>query len=683
MARVVNEAQGVPYFIEELAQYACENSFQDRSHISLDEALWLRVQALSNPLRALLEAVAVFGRPLAVDTALDAAALTGADRYAFATLRKSKLVRSGATADQTAVDTFHDRVRDVVRRRMQPELKRAWHTRLADALERAVRADAEALAVHHLGADRPERAAPWFVRAAEQSAAALAFDRAAAQYEAALAAGAWPDEKRRLLEIQLGDALANAGRAEAAARVWEKALPRDASAPEALELKRRIGYYYCVAGRQDAGRAVFADVLRPWRASLPRTSFGAMLSLARSQTKLRLRGMDFRERAGASEQALRQIDVLWSVGSSIAIFDLITGYHFMTRCLECSLNAGEPWRLGRALAFQAALEAAAGRVARSDQLLAKCESIASRIDDPHLRGMLEMGRGIRNGCRSEFRGACERLEQAARIFREQCTGVAWELATTHQWWLYMLQSVGDYALTRRLSAELMRQAGERGDLLTVANVCSLTAPHLCLLDDDPQAALEALNSAAPGPRGTPHRLLSEISRMYIDIYAGRAESAYQLVRQQRWQMAWFLRIMPPTTRVQYLYAMGCCALAAADSSAHPQPYIRAAEQCAKKLKSERDMPITEGLRRILLAGVAAARGESEQALEYSFAAVERLEVLESVTLAAVMRRRAGQLRGGEAGARQIAEADQFLASRTMRRPEKIAATWAPGFRRYS
>jgi hypothetical protein len=335
------------------------------------------------------------------------------------------------------------------------------------------------------------------------------------------------------------------------------------------------------------------------------------------------------------------------------------------------------------MAFQAALEAAGGHDRRAEELLAKCHSIASRIENPHLLGMLEMGRGIRHGCRSEFRVSREHLERAARIFREQCTGVAWELATTNQWWVYMVHSMGDYVEARRLCADLLRQARERGDLLTVANLSTNTASHLHLLDDDPQAALETLESVDPGRGGTPHRLLSEINRMYIDIYAGRALAAWERLRKERLKLALILRIVPPTTRVTYLNAMGCCALAAADVAIDPRPCIRAAADFADWLKRDQALPMAEGFRLAMLAGVAAARGQTEQALEWASTSAERFRVLESVTIAAVMRRRAAQLRGGEAGARAVEDEDAFLRSRTMRCPRKVADTWAPGFKNYS
>ena len=103
--------------------------------------------------------------------------------------------------------------------RLEPEVKRDHHRRLALVLEASGSADPEVLGVHFLEGGQPDRATDHFVRAADQAAEALAFDRRPACITARdLQPAEVAASDIYWLNSRMGDALANAGRgAEAAA----------------------------------------------------------------------------------------------------------------------------------------------------------------------------------------------------------------------------------------------------------------------------------------------------------------------------------------------------------------------------------------------------------------------------------------------------------------------------------
>ena len=71
-------------------------------------------------------------------------------------------------------------------RGFEPDVARSHHHRLALVLEASGQADPEVLGLHFLGAGLPERAAEFFVVAADQAAEMLAFECAATLYRRAL-----------------------------------------------------------------------------------------------------------------------------------------------------------------------------------------------------------------------------------------------------------------------------------------------------------------------------------------------------------------------------------------------------------------------------------------------------------------------------------------------------------------
>src|SRR5207244_12444142 len=119
------------------------------------------------------------------------------------------------------LDCYHDRVRQTVLGSRSGEALRDRHARLARALEGAPARDLERLAQHFGAAGDRRRAASYAALAADQAAAALAFDRAARLYGEALEAA--DVAERRSLLVRLGDALAGAGRGVEAAGAYDDA----------------------------------------------------------------------------------------------------------------------------------------------------------------------------------------------------------------------------------------------------------------------------------------------------------------------------------------------------------------------------------------------------------------------------------------------------------------------------
>ena len=99
-------------------------------------------------------------------------------------LRASHLIRSSGSSER--VETYHDRIREVLAGWLEPAAVRQIHSSMAASLVARGSDDCEALFEHYRGAGDPESASTYAGLAAEKAGAALAFDRAASFYRHAL-----------------------------------------------------------------------------------------------------------------------------------------------------------------------------------------------------------------------------------------------------------------------------------------------------------------------------------------------------------------------------------------------------------------------------------------------------------------------------------------------------------------
>jgi hypothetical protein len=377
----------------------------------LDEMLGHRVSLLPDDARRLLEVIAVAGQPVPQELAAQAAGLQGNAEKALSLLRSCNLVRTGGMRPLDPVETYHDRIRETAARRLAPGQLRRVHERLAVSLETTNRPDPEALMVHWQGANKPDRAARYAAVAAARAAEALAFDRAADLFCFSLQRLGADDPARRGLQTQLGDALANAGRAPEAARAYLDAAV-GASSPEGLELARRAAEQLLISGHSADGRRVAGSVLKAVGFKLPSTPQRAVLSLLLQRAKIRLRGVRFRERdeSGIPEDTLRRIDTCWSMGIGLSMVDTTIGAIFTARYLLLSLAGGEPRRTARALAFEGIHRASIQvRSTAATRLIETARALAQRIGDPHVEGFTLLMGGVASAT------DCERMSIAHHL----------------------------------------------------------------------------------------------------------------------------------------------------------------------------------------------------------------------------------------------------------------------------
>ena len=612
-ALIARESGGHPLFLLELARTAHLRPAAHAS-VTLDGVLRAQMDAFAPPAIRILRALAIASAPIPMRTLRRLLALDG--RMAIELLdrlRAARFVHSSVERGDEVVDIAHDRIRQVVRAATSPADARELHAELAEAFEdggSSLRA-----AGHWSEAGRADRAAVHFAAAAQRAAEALAFDRAAEHFQVALALGDWSEERGRELLVGLADSLANAGRgAEAAPHYLEAA--RTAPPLRALDLRRRGAEELLRSGRLDEGRAVAAEALAD--AGL-RFSRSPLRSLVWQRVVLRSRGLRFRRRQAEeiAPRELARVDLCWSLSSGLGLMDPVQGAHFQSRSLVLALRAGEPFRVARGIAGEAAYAAAQGDGRRAQALLAEATEIARTLSLPEATGIVSLMSGLAGHLGGTFAPALADLIAAERIFRERCVGTAWELTAVRHFMLECCWYLGELARFRTATLEGLKEATDRGSVYATTTLRTGLANAIWLLRDEPAQALADAERAMQGWTAHGYHIqhwYELFARTQIDLYNGDGAAAHARVEKGWSDLRRSNLLRMQHTRVVAIHMRGRAALAAAAGVAGGERAARLelARRCARGLA--RDSRGWGGAFRALLqAGVARAEGRAEAA----------------------------------------------------------------------
>jgi hypothetical protein len=684
VAAIASEAGGHPLFIDELVRHALAEGGHAPGRLLLEEALWTRISRLDGPLQEVLELMALGGGPMLKETLARAAAVDFGEFSKHALrLRLANLVRvSGAHAD--SLELLHDRVRESVLAHLAETRRQVLHRRLAVTLEASGRAEPEALAVQWRGAGESVRAVRYLAMAGDQAAGALAFDRAARLYGQARELRPERNAETRGLSAKLARALANAGRGAEAADAYLHAA-EGANAAESLDLQRRAVEQYLISGHLDQGLDRVRTVLGAIHMQFPPTPRRALASVLWTRSRLRLRGLSFRQRdvSEISVSELSRIDICWSIALGLAVCDNIRGIDFQTRALLMALHAGDPYRICRSLASEATAGAIAGSRAarRSARVLARASALATSLDEPYLVGLVTGASGMVAIMEGRFRAAWELCSSSEGLFRERCTGVAWELDTMQifgLWSLFFLGEIGE--LYRRASQKLVEAQEERGDLYAATNF-RIGAPNLAwLLCDGPEVARRQSSEAMArwSQQGVHVQHAFDLfSQAHLDLYEGCGQTAYQRILA-RWadiRSVFLLKIQ--MVRVPLEELRGRTALAAAIAKpAERRKLLGETASMVRRLRREK-VGYAGAMAQLLHAALVSVGEDPQAALPLFDQAAEALAAADMKLHATCARRRRAELAGDAASVRGC---DDWMRGERVLDPARTAAMLVPGVR---
>jgi len=677
---IVREAAGNPFLVEQLVRYVALQP--PGGGMSLGDALDARLAQLPSGARTLLETLALAGQPLDATVARDVAGLTEDERQLVTLLQAERWLKTTSRGER--LELYHDRIRRALLARIDPARMPVMHLSLATAMEARRTDDPETLYEHYLEAGQVARAQSCARQAAVKAARALAFERAALFYRRALALTPGGGADARSLYAQLGEALANAGQVRDAAEAYSDAAALS-SASDALELRRLAAEQFLIGGRIQEGLDMLKSVLAAAGLGLPKTTGRAVVSLLWHRIWLRLRGLRFVERpADAIPSAqLARIDVCRTVAEGLGHLDTLRAADFQTRHLLLALRAGEPDRLARALALEGGFTAALGGRSRwYGRLLAEAEGLGRRIQSPHALGLRAVMAGMAAYFAGEFERARDATKQAEGLLLEHGVGVAWELVTARFYHTLSLYYLGEVEELTRCRAAFLKDAAERGNRFATLMFSTGPTNATWLFADDlagaRRALAEALAEWPERPFGSPH-YMAMTARGRIELYAGTPQNGWEVI-ERSWpalRRTGLLRIQ--SVRIAGRQIRAACRIGASRATpAAAAPLLAAAERDARAIAGE-GAPYSAPTAALVMAGVAARRGDQAAAARALRAAVTGFDACGMTLLLAVSSRRLGEVVGGDAGGTLVHQANLWMTGHGVLNPDRTTATLAPGF----
>ena len=623
---ILREARGNPFLLEQLARYASTSDQTATTGITLAIMLDERLRRMPTGARQFVDALAIAGQPINAEVVYQVAELSGDELPLVSSLRAAQFLRTGGAEHR--LELYHDRIRHTLASQLAPNKVTQIHRRLAQAIEGRGIDDPEALFEHYLCAGERVRAATHAAVAAKKAASALAFDRAAGFYRRALELA--PARGAELVDLKRGlaDALVNAGRPAEAAQAYLD-VAEVATAAHSLEFKRRAAQQLLMGGHIKEGLELIRSVLAAVGFTLPAGPKRALISLLMKRLQIRLRGLNFTERDASqiAEADLVRIDTCWAVAAGLGAVDLIRGADFQSRHLLLALRAGEPFRVARAMAFEAAQTASRGAPARKRalQIAHRAEELAQRVGHPHAIGLSIWASGVAAYLVGHWKNAATLCERAAEVLRDQCTGVTWELTIANRFMLSAMLNMGEIGEVSRRAPVLLAAALEQGNLFGAMDIRTRLNMIWLAADDPTRARAEVIDALKDWPHEGFH--LQHYTSMHalaqIELYTEDAEVAWKHIQGQWRTLEDSMLMRIQILRIEAMHLQARAALASAPRSNEKARRLKAAERLARRIEREHVAWATPFVQ-LVNAAVAHQRGDHSKAVGLLSQAIESL-----------------------------------------------------------
>lgn len=675
LQKLVTESRGHPLFLHELVQRAKGGAISQVA-LSLDDALRARIERLDGDARALLDLLALAGRPYRtrwLSRALGAEVLPHA---ALTSLLMQGLIRTRSDDELTC---YHDRIRQVAVGLLAASKQQRLAAKLAEALESDSLADAAERARLWDFAGDHERAVVAYEGAGDRALDGFSFARAEEYYARALVLlGARRDETFVRITMQRGHALVRTGTSAEAARGFQAAA--EFAAPE-LQLRLQIwaAQHLVLSAQVDEGVQAAGRVLGELGIPLAKSDKQALLRIGVERALIGLRGTKLRARHTTPSRHERLVlETLHGLSGPVRNAAYLPGSLLVMQYLRRALHAGDPAHAARALAYEALWRAVNSPIAIKGTLFEQSRELADSVGEPTLIAEVEVMRGLAHVASCDFARGSFHLTFAHELIQSRCPGQPWLLTAARTYLGQAYMNLGEYRTMASSADAWLSEARAKQDRYAFA---SLTGFGGCsfryLLRGEPDAAIAEIQEAmAPWPERsytTSHFGADLMVRAFALGYKGDSLLLeWMNGSEPRWRDAFLLKT--PTCRATRLFAYALGLLFAYQSEPAQHSLLERARLTARQLAKVRTA-IAPGMVELCWSSIRAIERRDDEALAHARAAQQ---LLAGSRFAMSGKYLEGTIEGGESGKQKRDEVRAFMKAQGAHDPDRIICTVVPG-----
>ncbi|HEX6243755.1 MAG TPA: BREX system ATP-binding domain-containing protein [Polyangiales bacterium] len=687
--RMHRETGGSPFLICEWARFVHLHGAEPAQE--LQQLLRARIDELAPARRRLLNVVAVSGEPM--DARL-ASHVAESDEVADTmSLRRERMLRTLIRDGASQLDVYHDRIRQVVCDELEPEQRRHIHRRVSEGLER-LGAPPERRVASLLAAGDRQGAARSALEAAKVAETTLAFLRAAEYYGIALELWSGDGDDRVELLTKRATALQNALRPSLAGEALQEASRICADPARSRELLRLAGEQLLLSGDLKSGLLALQQALADHQLALPASAPLALVEAMSLMAQLSQRGLTPHERAEPAPLNAGRIALCLSVARCLHHIDL-RGLPFAIRALLEALEQPDRALLQQAFAVFVMTTASHLPTPLVAPAFEHCRALTKQLGTPAAQALMYMAEADLEYFQGKYNSAERACERAERTLINGCVGVSRELGQIRSSLLVMCHSDrGDFHSNAERALAWLEDADRRRDKF-YGNWLRAAHALVWIAQDQPaRARAEIARAEAEWPASTGGTFETACA-LYLDA-CDRYEDlpdTYRRAAQARDTVLQSPVVHSPMLQ-GYLHlhsAWGALRELGARPAQHDPASRRAlrkqVEQAVAGLR-KLDFPAWSATADAHQANLLVLDGEQDQADDLLERAYGGFMASHHYALAACVRRRWGEVVGGDVGLRWQSEADQELGRLGVVAPARFARAYfspfsATGFERCS